>query len=130
MRILVAVYAGVAAGLAGYEAYGAAHGEHWPFIVVWGGLTLAWLFFYWPIAMPLYVLARLRAIWRLVVTRYQETGKVTLDAESRRFLLDQLVGLVASRFGLPEFVAQWVVGKLLARLKRKRAAQESALTER
>jgi hypothetical protein len=130
MRILIAIYACVAAGLASYAAYGATHGEQWTFDVVWGGLTLTWLLFYWPIAMPLYVLARLRAIWRLVVTRYQETGKLTLDAESRAFLLDQLVGLVAGRFGLPEFIAQWLVAKMIARLKRKRPAQKSAAIER
>ena len=128
MRILIAVYAGVTALLGGFAAYGAAHGEHWPFLLVWGGLALAWLCFYWPVAMPLYVLARLHAISKLVYARYKETGKLSLDAESRAFLLDELVGLVARQFGLPEFVAQWVVAKLIGRIKRKRApGAESAL---
>jgi hypothetical protein len=126
MRVLVAIYVCVAVLLGGYAAYGGAHGEPWSFILLWSGLALVWLLFYWAVAMPLYVLARLHAIYRLVVARYRETGKLMLDAESRAFLLDELVGLVASQFGLPEFVAQWVVAKLIARIKRKRAAGRAA----
>jgi uncharacterized membrane protein YjdF len=96
-------------------------------MLFWGGLTLAWLFVYWPIAMPVYVLLRLHAIYKLVAASYKETGKIRLDAESRAFLLDELVGLVAGQFGLPEFVAQWVVAKIVTRIQRKRAAASAAL---
>jgi hypothetical protein len=127
MRVLIALYAAVAAALGGYAAYGALHGEHWPFILVWGGLTLAWLFVYWPIAMPVYLLLRLHAIYKLVVANYRETGKIALDAESRTFLLEELIDLVAGQFGLPGFVAQWVVTRIVARIQRKRAAARAAL---
>jgi hypothetical protein len=120
MRILVSIYVLVAVALGGYALHGTAGGAHWPFLLWWGGLTLGWLVAYWPVAMPLYVLARLRAIWLLVVEHYQATGKWMLDTESRAFLLDELVGLVAQQYGLPSFVAQWVVSKLLGRLRRMR----------
>jgi hypothetical protein len=127
MPLLTAIYAAVAAALGGYEIYGALHGEHWPFLLFWGGLTLAWLFVYWPIVMPVYVLLRLHAIYKLVAASYKETGKITLDAESRAFLLDELVGLVARQFGLPEFVSQWLVSKIITRIQRKRTAANAAL---
>lgn len=127
MPVLIAFYAAIAAALGGYATYGALHGEHWPFILVWGGLTLAWLFVYWPIVMPVYVLARLHAIYKLVAAAYKDTGKITLDAESRAFLLDELVDLVAGQFGLPGFVAQWVVARIVTRIQRKRAAASAAL---
>jgi hypothetical protein len=130
MRALIAVYAAVAAALGGYATYGAIHGAQWPFVVLWGGLTLGWLFVYWPIVMPVYVLARLHAIYKLVVAKYKETGKLTLDAESRAFLRDELVGLVARQFGLPDFIAQWVVGKIIGRIQRKRAAANTLADER
>jgi hypothetical protein len=77
--------------------------------------------------MPVYVLLRLHAIYKLVAASYKETGKIRLDAESRAFLVDELVGLVAGQFGLPEFVAQWVVARIVARIRRKRAAASDAL---
>jgi hypothetical protein len=129
MPVLIAIYAAVATALGSYAVYGSLHGAQWPFVLLWVGLTVAWLFVYWPIVMPVYVLSRLHAIYKLVAARYKETGKLTLDAESRAFLLDELVGLVARQFGLPEFVSQWVVARVVARIQRKRAASRPALQQ-